>query len=98
MYELILAIYLIFNLITFIFYAVDKRKAIKQHYRIPEKTLISLGFFGGALGALLAMLITRHKIRKPKFYILIPLFLVLQIALSVFIIGGFYEQIQIPFI
>lgn len=98
MNELILIIFLIFNLITFCVYAVDKRKAIKQSYRIPEKTLITLAFLWGALGALLAMLITRHKIRKPKFYILVPLFLTLQIAICIFIFGGFYEQIQIPFI
>ena len=74
------------NLITFIVFAIDKIKAMKDKYRINELTLIMLCFVGGSVGGLLAMLITRHKIRKPKFYILVPLFLLLQIASIVYLL------------
>ena len=61
---------LIINIITFIVYAVDKYKAINKHRRISELTLYCLGFIGGFLGALLAMLLFRHKTKKIRFYVL----------------------------
>ena len=65
----------IINLITFIIYGIDKKRSIKKEMRISERTLISLGFIGGCLGALLGMFIFRHKTRKILFYISNILFL-----------------------
>ena len=59
----------IINIITFIMYGIDKKRAIKKEIRISERTLISLGFIGGCLGALLGMCIFHHKTRKIWFYI-----------------------------
>ena len=68
------------NIITFIVYGIDKRKAVKGKWRIPESVLIGMAIIGGGAGALLGMLIWHHKTRKWKFRILVPLFLALWVA------------------
>jgi len=79
---MILEIYLlIVNLVAFCTYGIDKSKAERGSYRIPEKTLIGLALLGGSLGAFLGMRVFHHKTRKPKFYITVPLLLVLDVAL-----------------
>ena len=55
-----------------------------NEYRISEAALLTLALVGGSAGALLGMLVFRHKIRKPKFVILVPLFLIIHLALAVF--------------
>ena len=82
--NVVLILLLVINAITLFFFMFDKIFAMKDKWRVKEKTLILLGLFGGSLGALLAMILFRHKIRKPKFYILIPLFLAIHITLFVF--------------
>ena len=72
---------LIINITSFITMGIDKFKAIKNKRRISEHTLITLSAFGGSIGTLLAMLIFRHKIRKPKFILLIPTFIVILILI-----------------
>ncbi|MGM9947202.1 DUF1294 domain-containing protein [Floccifex sp.] len=77
-------IYCIFiNILSFIVYGVDKYKAIHQKYRIPENILLCLTILGGGIGSLCAMFVFRHKIRKRKFYIGIPILLVIQYTLYV---------------
>ncbi len=78
-----LIIIAVMNVITMLFYIIDKYFAVKNKWRISEKTLILLAFFMGAGGALLGMVLSRHKIRKAKFLIFVPLFLVLQIIITV---------------
>ena len=63
------------NIITFLVYAADKHRAVLGKWRISELTLLLLAAAGGAAGALLAMLVFRHKIRKMKFMLLVPLLL-----------------------
>jgi Predicted membrane protein len=58
------------NLITFIFFGIDKVKARKKNWRIPEKTLFILSFIGGSIGALFAMKKFRHKTQKSEFKML----------------------------
>ena len=64
-------IYLLFlatlSLVTFFVYVADKAKAKRGAWRIPEKVLLSLGFFGGAVGALIAMQTVRHKTKHWYF-------------------------------
>ena len=55
------------SLITLCVYGSDKRAAIKGRWRVPERVLLSLSFFGGAVGGILGMLLFRHKTRKAKF-------------------------------
>ena len=76
--------YLLVNLAVFAFYGIDKAKAVRNEWRISEKSLIGAALLG-APGALLAMFVFRHKIRKPKFYIGVPLILIAEIILAIFI-------------
>lgn len=62
---------------------IDKCRARRGAWRIPEKTLLLLGACGGALGELAIMLLIRHKTRHPKFMILLPLFVLIHIAVLV---------------
>lgn len=69
------------NIVTFLIYAADKHKAKKDKWRIPEKTLLKWAFFGGALGALVAMLICHHKTLHKQFTTLVPLALLLWMCI-----------------
>ena len=60
---------IVVSVVTFGFYAVDKIKAIKREWRIPEKVLLFLSFFGGGVGGYTAMFLTEHKIRKLRFHV-----------------------------
>lgn len=80
--EVLLIIYLIINLLSFSIYGIDKLKAIRHKWRIPEKSLIFFAFLG-PLGALLALLLFRHKIRNIKFTTLIPLFILIHIVILI---------------
>jgi Predicted membrane protein len=80
-----LAAYLaVINLLSFILIVADKHRAKQAKWRISERTLLLVDFFGGSLGGLIAMLLVRHKTQKPKFMITVPLFLILQIALVIY--------------
>ena len=70
------------SFIAFVLYAADKSKAKRGAWRIPEKTLLLTGFLGGAVGALLAMNLFRHKTKHYYFYVVNVLGLVWQIALG----------------
>ncbi len=69
------------NLFTVLYTVADKRHARKKAWRVPERSLLLLGFFGGALGEFLTMLLIRHKTAKPKFMVLLPLFILMHAAL-----------------
>ena len=75
---------IVINILAFILYGVDKRKAHDHKWRLSEFSLIFIAVIGGAPGAFIGMRVFRHKTRKPKFYITIPVFLVLHTALAVF--------------
>lgn len=72
----------VINIVVFIIYGVDKLKAKKKAWRIPEATLLIAAVFG-PVGALLGMRIWHHKTKKPKFFITVPLILVLEIIIAV---------------
>ncbi|MCR5213520.1 MAG: DUF1294 domain-containing protein [Eubacterium sp.] len=92
---MILVYYLIIiNIIAFIIYGIDKKRAEKDEYRIPESRLILVAVLGGVYGAGLGMLVFRHKIRKPKFYISVPILLVLNLLCIVFILYGNYHLVS----
>jgi uncharacterized membrane protein YsdA (DUF1294 family) len=69
----------IINIITFLLYGSDKKRARWDRRRIPEKVLLGLAAVGGSVGAWMGMKVYRHKIRKWKFIIGVPLILILQI-------------------
>ena len=84
----ILGIYLfIINAIGFILMLVDKIKARKNLWRIPEKVLFLSAIIGGSIGSLLGMYVFRHKTKHFSFILGMPLILAIQIVLAVIIIG-----------
>ena len=84
--KILLAYLALVNLLTFILYGVDKRKAQKGAWRVPEKTLLLLPLLGGSVGGILGMQTFRHKTKHWYFKFGLPAMLVLQAALAVYLI------------
>lgn len=81
---IILTYLIAINILTFIVYGNDKRKARKNKWRTPESTLLMLAFIGGAYGAWLGMTLFRHKTKHWKFRILVPLMAAVWTVLLVY--------------
>ena len=75
----------ILNVITFLIYAIDKWKAKKNRWRIPESILLLLAVLGGSIGALMGMKIWHHKTMHKKFKYGIPLIMILQIGMLLYL-------------
>ena len=84
----IMIVLLMINVVTFLVFGVDKWKAVREKWRIPEKTLLLLVAVGGSVGALAGMFVFHHKIRNPLFYLGIPMFLMIQIGIGIWIWQG----------
>ena len=76
---------LLINLVSFFAMGIDKLKAKKNKWRIPEGTLLLFCFLGGGVGGLLGMSLFRHKTKHLKFQILVPLSIVLWLAAGIYI-------------
>lgn len=74
------------NILTFLLFGIDKRKARKDLWRIPEGTLFGFAICGGSIGALLGMHLFRHKTQHRKFTIGIPVILLGQIVATLLIL------------
>ena len=83
MYYIIFLI--VMSVAAFILYGADKKKAKSGKWRIKESTLLGLGFFGGAVGALLAMRVFRHKTKHWYFLVVNLLGLAVQAAVLYFV-------------
>jgi uncharacterized membrane protein YsdA (DUF1294 family) len=70
----------VWNVLVFVLYGVDKLKAKNEKKRISEKTLLMTAFFMGSVGAVIGMVVFRHKTKHWKFKILLPLFIILNVA------------------
>lgn len=80
-------IYLItVNALGFSLMLYDKFQAKNNLWRIPEATLLGIAVIGGSLGCLCAMYIVRHKTRRPKFTIGIPLLLAAQMLIAAWVL------------
>lgn len=79
---LLIAVYGIASLLTFIFYAIDKNAARKGAWRIPEAQLHLLALIGGWPGAMVAQQTLRHKSKKPSFRFVFWMTVVLNGAAS----------------
>ena len=77
---------LIVNAAGFLLMLVDKFKARKNLWRIPEATLMGAALIGGSVGCLIGMYTVRHKTKHLKFTIGIPVILAAQIALAVWLL------------
>lgn len=85
--SIFLSFLLLMNLIGFTAMFLDKRKARKRAFRIPESTLFMIALMGGSLGSLAGMYTFRHKTRHPSFVYGMPAILLLQLALLFFLIA-----------
>lgn len=90
----IVLIYLaVINIVTFFLYGIDKWKAKRTKWRVPESTLLWWAAFGGSIGALLGMKIWHHKTLHKKFKYGVPAILIGQLALIGMIIYIVNKQI-----
>ena len=77
---------LIINAVGFLLMLVDKFKARKKLWRIPEATLMTVAAIGGSIGSLLGMYTFRHKTKHIKFIVGMPLILAAQIVIAILIL------------
>ena len=73
------------NALGFLLMLVDKHKARKNRWRIPEATLMGVAVLGGSIGSLIGMYTVRHKTKHPKFTVGIPLILIVQLTAAYFV-------------
>jgi len=74
------------NVVTFGLYGIDKHRAKKGRWRIPERTLLLLPLLGGSVGALLGMRVFHHKTKHWYFVWGVPAILLAQLALAVWLL------------
>ena len=67
---------------AFFLYGADKSRAVRGEWRIPERALLGLSFFGGAVGGLAGMAVFRHKTRHWYFWAVNILGIAWQAALA----------------
>ena len=87
--NLILLYIVLINILTFFIYGIDKLKAKKSKWRVPENTLIGMAIIGGSIGAWFGMKIWHHKTLHKKFKYGVPLILVAQTALCCYLLKLF---------
>ncbi len=78
--EILMYIYLAWNVIVMLLYGWDKLCAIRGMRRVRETALFFAAFALGAVGAIFGMVLFNHKTGKIKFRLLVPLFVILNIA------------------
>ena len=81
----IIIILLVINVITFLTYGIDKRKAKHDKWRIPEATLLLLAVLGGSIGAWLGMKAWHHKTMHLKFKYGVPAIFSLEMAVALYL-------------
>ena len=82
------------NVVSFLMMGIDKRKAVKRAFRIPESTLFVLAIIGGSIGSIIGMHLFRHKTRHWYFLYGMPVILALQIIL---ILAVVFSPIELNF-
>ena len=82
-YVLAISYLLLLNGIAFVLFGIDKLKARKGRWRIPERSLLVVALLGGSIGAWLGIKVWHHKTLHKKFSIGVPLIICLQIGILV---------------
>ncbi len=85
--QILLAYLVLINAIAFLLMLIDKQKARRGAWRIPEATLMGAALLGGSIGAIAGMRLFRHKTKHPKFYIGLPAILAVQIIGAIVIMN-----------
>lgn len=78
--------FVVINIIGFFIMWLDKRKAIKGSWRIPEKTLFIITALGGGIGTIAGMYTFRHKTQKIQFVIGFPVITILEIMTIIYFV------------
>ena len=79
--QIIILSYLVaINLIAFVLYGIDKKRAIRNEHRIRESVLLWIARLGGAIGSWLGIKIFRHKTKHTKFRVVVPLWMIIWIV------------------
>ncbi len=86
MWKFIMIYLTVINLISCLVMYIDKQKAIHKKWRISEANLLILSTIGGSIGMLLGMSFFRHKTKHKKFTIGVPLILIIQLSLALFLL------------
>ena len=85
--RMIVLIYIgMMNLFGFIAMGIDKSRAVKNKWRIKERTLFIIALLGGSLGSIFGMQIFRHKTKHKRFLIGMPTILIVQIIFFILIV------------
>ena len=87
--NIILGYLLAVNIATFFLYGIDKYKAKKGRWRISEITLLLMAVIGGSIGAWAGMRLWHHKTMHKKFKYGIPVIIIMQVALVVYLLTNF---------
>ncbi len=86
--QLLICYFVTVNICGVLFMGLDKWKAKKRSWRIPEATLFIIAVIGGALGSIIGMYLFRHKTRHWYFVYGMPAILVIHILLVLFVLKG----------
>ena len=70
----------IINVLAFVLYGVDKRRAVRNEYRIKESVLLWMARLGGGTGSWLGIKTFRHKTQHTKFRIIVPMWIVIWVV------------------
>lgn len=84
-YNKIIVYIIILNILGYLIMYIDKRRAKKQQWRIWEQTIFLITFLGGGIGTTLGMYTFRHKTKKIKFIIGLPLITIIEIVVIIYI-------------
>ena len=84
--NIILGYLLAVNITSFLLCGIDKYKAKKGRWRISEATLLLMAVIGGSIGAWVGMRIWHHKTMHKKFKYGIPVIIIFQVALAVYLL------------
>ena len=80
----IIIYFLVINIIGFFIMFIDKQKAKKGAWRIPEKTIFIITALGGGIGTIAGMYTFRHKTQKLQFVVGLPFITILEIILAIY--------------
>ena len=84
--NIILGYLLAINIASFFLYGIDKYKAKKGRWRISEAILLLMAVIGGSIGAWAGMRLWHHKTMHKKFKYGIPIIIIIQVALAVYLL------------
>ena len=88
MIQILICYLVMINVVAFITYGIDKLKARRNKWRIPESTLLLLAMIGGSAGAWLGLKVWHHKTLHKKFKYGIPLIFIVQVAFCIYLLSN----------